>query len=487
MEEEGALPAMWLTYNKFRKMMHFEADEVEDLDVAFDSDDSEDIEAQGMAPDGDAGEREEADTDVDVDIEDLDAEELKIEESDLNSVKDRIESICGILSKWSAVTKAQTVTRKRESFVSELKRLVSLYYGYSDELADYFLKLFNPVEAIQFFEANEQPLPLTIRTNTLKTRRKELAVSLINRGANVDPTGDWTKEGLVVHSSKVPIGATPEYLAGHYMLQSASSLIPVLALAPKEGEKVLDIAAAPGGKTTHIGQIMNNTGLIYANDFNKDRCKALVANIHRLGVTNTIVTNYDGTKLLNVLPPLDRVLCDAPCSGLGVISRDPSVKVKRTLKDIQENAVLQKQLLCTAIDLVNSASKTGGCIVYSTCSLSVEENEEVVNYALRMRNVKLVPLGLDIGSPAFSRFRGRKFHPSIAAHARRFYPHKHNLDGFFVAKFVKLSNKIPIREKRFRGFPQGQNEPQEAVEEPKPETFEKPKDKKPKGNKKAKK
>lgn len=111
--------------------------------------------------------------------------------------------------------------------------------------------------------------------------RKDLAAALIARGANVDPVGNWSKEGLVVHSSQVPIGATPEYLAGHYMMQSAASFIPVLALNPKEGEKVLDVAAAPGGKTTHIAQLMNNGGILYANDSNKERCTALVANLHR--------------------------------------------------------------------------------------------------------------------------------------------------------------------------------------------------------------
>uniref|UniRef100_A0A3B0N1N1 Nucleolar protein, putative n=1 Tax=Theileria annulata TaxID=5874 RepID=A0A3B0N1N1_THEAN len=350
---------------------------------------------------------------------------------DLSTVKERIENICGILSKWKSLN---STTRNRESYINELKQLVTVYYGYSEELSDYFFKLFNPLEAIQFFDANEQPLPLTIRTNTLKTKRKDLAVNLINRGANVDPIGDWTKEGLVVHSSKVPIGATPEYLAGHYILQSASSLIPVLSLSPKPNEMILDMCAAPGGKTTHIGQLMNNTGILFANDSNKQRCKSLVSNIHRLGILNSIVCNYKGEELLKVLPKMDRILLDAPCSGLGVISRDPSIKIKRNLKDLQRNSNLQKQLLSVSINLV----KPNGIIVYSTCSLSIEENEQVLHYCLKKFNIKLLPLGLEIGSPAISNFRGKKFHPSISKFARRFYPHKHNLDGFFIAKIIKL-------------------------------------------------
>jgi ribosomal RNA methyltransferase Nop2 len=95
----------------------------------------------------------------------------------------------------------------------------------------------------------------------------------------------------------VPIGATPEYLAGHYILQSASSFLPVMALAPQPNEKIMDMAAAPGGKTTYIAQLMKNTGVLVANDLKKERIKALTANIHRLGVMNCVVTNYDGRKI----------------------------------------------------------------------------------------------------------------------------------------------------------------------------------------------
>jgi 25S rRNA (cytosine2870-C5)-methyltransferase len=105
-------------------------------------------------------------------------------------------------------------------------------------------------------EANEVQRPVTIRTNTLKTRRRDLAQALINRGVNVDPLDKWTKVGLVIYNSQVPIGATPEYLSGHYMLQGASSFLPVMALAPQPNERVLDMCAAPGGKASYIGKSM---------------------------------------------------------------------------------------------------------------------------------------------------------------------------------------------------------------------------------------
>ena len=228
---------------------------------------------------------------------------------------------------------------------------------------------------------------------------------MINRGVNLEPIGKWSKVGIQIFDSSVPIGATPEYLAGHYMLQAAASFLPVMSLAPQEHERVLDMCAAPGGKTTYIAALLKNTGSVFANDANKERCKALVANIHRLGVKNAVVSNCDGCQFPHLIGGFDRVLLDAPCSGTGVISKDPSVKVNKSEKDFQFLSKLQKELILSAIDSVDATSKTGGYIVYSTCSVTVEENEEVVNYALKKRpNIKLVPSGLDFGKDGFTAY-----------------------------------------------------------------------------------
>ena len=291
-------------------------------------------------------------------------------------------------------------------------------------------------------EACEVARPVTIRTNTLKTRRRDVAQALIARGVNLDPIGKWSKVGLVVYDSPVPIGATPEYLAGHYMLQGASSLLPVMALAPQENEKVLDLCAAPGGKASYIGALMKNTGLLMANDANKKRCKAVSGNLHRLGIQNSIICCYDGRRFPKIMRGFDRVLCDAPCSGTGVVSKDLSVKISKGEEDVERCARLQKELILAAIDCLDAKSSTGGVLVYSTCSVLVEEDEGVVNYALGKRHVKVVPTGLDFGVNGFTKFREKRFHPSLT-HTRRYYPHTHNMDGFFVAKLKKLSNGVP--------------------------------------------
>ncbi|KAJ1655102.1 rRNA (cytosine-C5-)-methyltransferase nop2 [Dispira simplex] len=359
---------------------------------------------------------------------------------DLPTVKTRIHEIVHVLGNFN---KMRDPSRSRTDYVRQLVKDISVYYGYSTFMADKLMELFPVAEAIEFFEANEVQRPVIIRTNTLVTRRRDLAQALITRGINLDPVGKWSKVGLQIFESPVPVGATPEYLAGHYMVQAASSFLPVMALAPKEHERILDMCAAPGGKTTYLAALMKNTGMIIANDANKDRQKGLVGNIHRLHVKNSVVCNYDGRQFPKVTGGFDRVLLDAPCSGTGVISKDPSVKLSKTDEDFRLLTHMQKELVLAAIDSINANSDTGGYLVYSTCSVTVDENEDVVNYALRKRpNVKLVETGLDFGKEGFTRFKEKAFHSSLNL-TRRYYPHTHNMDGFYVAKFKKLSNKIP--------------------------------------------
>ncbi|KAI9104665.1 NOL1/NOP2/sun family-domain-containing protein, partial [Phlyctochytrium arcticum] len=361
---------------------------------------------------------------------------------DVSLVHTRIQEIIRVLNNFSELRDPE---RSRVEYIDQLIKDIATYYGYNDYLAEKLFHLFPITEAIEFFEANEVPRPVVIRTNTLKTRRRDLAQILINRGVNLEAVGKWSKVGLQIFDSPVPIGATPEYLAGHYMLQAAASFLPVMSLAPQENERVLDMCAAPGGKTTHIAALLKNTGALFANDANKARLKSLNANLHRMGVKNAVVCHYDGREFPGVIGGFDRVLLDAPCSGTGVISKDPSVKINKSDEDFRLLTHVQKELILAAIDSVDANSKTGGYLVYSTCSVTVEENEEVIEYALRKRpNVKLVPTGLDFGREGFTSFRGKKFHQTLS-HTRRYYPHTQNMDGFFVAKLKKTSNKLPAK------------------------------------------
>ncbi|KAG6360645.1 hypothetical protein INS49_011710 [Diaporthe citri] len=354
---------------------------------------------------------------------------------DLQLLRNRITENIRILEDFSKLAEEG---RSRAEYTAQLIKDICAYYGYSEYMAEKLYHLFSPSEAFDFFEANESARPMVIRTNTLRTNRRDLASALINRGVTLEPVGKWSKVGLQIFESNVPLGATPEYLAGHYIIQAASSFLPVMALAPQENERVLDMSAAPGGKTTHMAALMRNTGCIFANDMSKSRAKGLIGNIHRLGCRNVVVCNYDAREFPKPIGGFDRVLLDAPCTGTGVIAKDASVKTNKTEKDFMAIPHTQKQLLLAAIDSVNHHSKTGGYIVYSTCSVSVEENEQVVAYALAKRpNVKLVDTNLPFGNEGFVSYRGKTFHPSLKL-SRRYYPHTYNVDGFFVAKFKKI-------------------------------------------------
>jgi ribosomal RNA methyltransferase Nop2 len=224
---------------------------------------------------------------------------------DLHVLRQRITDTVRVLQDFS---KLGEDGKSRADYTALLLRDVCTYYSYSPYLAEKFYNLFSPTEFLAFLDANESPRPVVIRTNTLKTSRRELAASLVNRGVVLEPVGKWSKVGLQVFESSVPLGATPEYLAGHYILMAASSFLPVMALDPQEGERCLDMASAPGGKVTFMSAMMKNKGLIVANDANKARSKGLIGNIHRMGCKNIIVSNYDAREFPKPLGGFDRVV-----------------------------------------------------------------------------------------------------------------------------------------------------------------------------------
>lgn len=294
-------------------------------------------------------------------------------------------------------------------------------YGYGEWLVARFLQYVPDVE--KFLEKMERPPSQYIRVNTLKTSRNDLVKRLAAKGFEL--AGTDLDEVLKVEKAPLATGATTEYLLGHYYIQDLSSCMAVEALGAQEGDSVLDMAAAPGGKTTHIAQRMGNTGSIVALEPSERRARSMVFNMDRLGVINTCVRKIDGLRARE-LGTFDRVLLDAPCSCEGVIAKDPSRKTSHTPEDVDYCSARQEQMLEAAV----RAAKPGGIVVYSTCSFAPEENEAVIESVVEKTGARVEPFGH--GNPGLDSFGDQEY--AHGKDARRFYPHIHDTTGFFVAR-----------------------------------------------------
>ncbi len=305
-------------------------------------------------------------------------------------------------------------------------------YGYKKYMIARYLKLWGISETKQLLESNERQVTPTIRYNSLRIDRETFEAQLEKRNIDLEQI-DWLPDAYFVKESQVPIGATIEHLLGWYYIQAIPSIVAAYVLNPSENDIVFDIAAAPGGKTTYLAQLMNNSGLIVAMDPDRLRLRALKSNISRCGVRNTIVMRFDG-KNLNRLPFVpDKILLDAPCTGEGLIVKDPSRKTSKTQADIMYCSTLQKDLLSVALKVL----KPGGELVYSTCSIGPEENEMVIDFVLQsFPEVSIIPMSIKVGEPGIVEPFGVKLRADLI-NARRFYPHKHGTEGFFIIKLKK--------------------------------------------------
>lgn len=297
-------------------------------------------------------------------------------------------------------------------------------YGYDEWLVSRFLEYVPDVE--KFLDKMESPPTQYIRVNTLKTDKAELVSRLQAKGFELRDTP--ILDVIAVAKAPMPVGATTEYMLGHYYIQDLSSAFAVHALEVEQDQLVLDIAAAPGGKTTLIAQKMKNTGAIVALEPNQKRARSLTFNLARCGAYNTCVVQLDGHDVSKLGLKFDRVLLDAPCSCEGVIAKDMTRKTSHTPSDVEFCSNRQE----TLIESAAAAVKPGGLLVYSTCSFAPEENEGVVYSLLKRSNkISLEPLGF--GSPGLSEYQGIVFGDEMKQTCR-LYPHLHDTTGFYIAK-----------------------------------------------------
>ena len=301
---------------------------------------------------------------------------------------------------------------------------LSANYGYDEWLVRRFLEYVPNV--MDFLSKMERKPTQYIRVNTLKTSRADLMRRLQSKGFELKST--VIPEVLAVEQAPLVTGATTEYLLGHYYIQDLSSCMAVDALDIAPGQVVLDVAAAPGGKTTFMAQRMNNSGAIIAIEPNGRRARSMSFNLARCGVYNTCILKTDALQVVDFETKFDRVLLDAPCSCEGIIAKDPSRKISHTPQDVDYCSRMQQRLIQAAA----SSVKPDGILVYSTCSFAPEENEMVVDRLLQdFSNITVEPI--EYGSSGLTRFGNLIFDDQLR-NARRLYPHLHDTTGFFIAR-----------------------------------------------------
>lgn len=276
----------------------------------------------------------------------------------------------------------------------------------------------------------------SIRANTLKISIKELKKRL-EKNWNLEQI-PWCKEGFWIEHSKKErrdIGNLIEHSLGYFYTQEAASMIPPIVLEPKPHEIVLDIAASPGSKTTQIAQYMQNEGILIANDYTIERMKPLSINIQRCGVANAVITLMEGQWFKKSGIEFDKILVDAPCSGTGTIRKSVKTIYIWNPDMIRRLSITQKQLIETGFNLL----KEDGVLVYSTCSLEPEENEEVVDFLLKKYdNAELEDIKLNLKrSPAILKFENKKYSEEIKK-CLRIWPQDNDTEGFFVAKLRRI-------------------------------------------------
>ncbi|MCH5211415.1 MAG: 16S rRNA (cytosine(967)-C(5))-methyltransferase RsmB [Oscillospiraceae bacterium] len=292
----------------------------------------------------------------------------------------------------------------RITYPENTEQYLSVKYSYSTNMVKLFIGTFERVRAEKIMASLNEPAPLTLRANLLKCSTPQLISELQERGIKAESC-----EGSLVYSDGFDIAESDLYKNGYFSVQDRAAYNAAITLAPQPGETVIDMCAAPGGKSTHIAELMNNEGHIISCDIHEHKIKLITGSARRLGIDIIDARINDGTiEDSELIGAADRVLCDVPCSGLGIIRRKPDIKLDRT--DIDELPKLQIKILKNGAKYV----KSGGTLVYSTCTLNSRENGDVISAFLA-----------DNGN-----FKKQ--------YEKTYCPDTDNSDGFYICKLVKI-------------------------------------------------
>ena len=290
-------------------------------------------------------------------------------------------------------------------------------------LNEFFLRMKNILndEYDEFVKALEKPAYQSIHINFNKDTEDEIANKYHLKAH------PYVKNGYYINKEEIQLGKLPYHEAGLYYIQEPSAMLVSELADIKKGMRVLDMCAAPGGKSTKAGILAGDEGLLICNDISNSRAKILSENIERFGLKNTLVSNIDPVMFSKYLPNFfDVIIVDAPCSGEGMFRKLDQAKSTWSLEKVEECATIQKNLIKAAYECL----KPGGTLIYSTCTYELEENEHQITEALENFDFELIPIEMKEG------------YSSILEGTIRLYPHKFNGEGHFIAKLRKKGTDI---------------------------------------------
>ena len=314
----------------------------------------------------------------------------------------------------------------RDAMSAELHRSLATELSHPPWLVDRWLKTFGIAEATLLMAANNDRSPLVVRINRTKTSVGDFLSLMQQHGIDAEAT-KRSPDGVCLGAGFV-IPKLPGFTEGHFQVQGESSQLVTRLLAPEPGEMILDACAAPGGKTTHIAEMMGDTGTVTALDISAKGRERISENAHRLGLASIRIIDGDaGAPFSGTQAYYDRILVDAPCSGLGTLRSHPEIKWQRTERDISRLSGLQARILRN----VAGALKPGGVLVYSTCTISTDENESVITKFLSDHSQ------FELHSAA--RYLPGQAQMMVDGDYYRALPHRDNTDGFFAARLRKVT------------------------------------------------
>lgn len=312
---------------------------------------------------------------------------------------------------------------------NNFEEYLSIRYSFPKNLTHRWIEIFGDIFTEELMAASNVPPKLTIRVNTLKIDASSLKSLLQEKGFKVSG-GKYCEEALVIENPS-SIYETEEFRKGLFYTQDESSMIAVKALAPKQGDFIIDLCGAPGGKSTHIAQLMNDKGRILSRDVYPHKIKLIEENAHRLGI-NIIESEIWNAVMIDetLLKKADAVIADCPCSGYGVIRKKPEIKWARCNADIEEIISIQKYILRSASEYV----RPGGTLLYSTCTIEPPENEDQISQFIKDND----DFYLEDLNPYLPESLRRK---SAENGYITLYSNMEGVDGFFIARMTRKTKE----------------------------------------------